>query len=182
MNLKGGMLVRKMQLCPLGAPSVASHCRQLAFAPSPCSAMALRLLAAVLLGAAAWQCAFVTSGAGPTRSPQVSMRAAAGQSQATEQENGLSPVVSIGIGAIVGLLVAAAPALAVSAQGYEQMGSDDVKRYEKPEGTSNLLKELTGDKKKFYAGKEDLDYRSKGYKMEEYKTERELQAKLKGGK
>eukprot|EP00439_Symbiodinium_sp_Y106_P076374 s774_g15.t1 len=98
--------------------------------------MALRLLAAVFLGAAAWQCAFVTSGAGPTRSPQ----------------------------------------------GYEQMGGDDVKRYEKPEGTSNLLKELTGDKKKFYAGKEDLDYRSKGYKMEEYKTERELQSKLKGGK
>ena len=144
--------------------------------------MALRVLAAVFLGAAAWQCAFVTSGAGPTRSPQVSMHAAAGQSQAAEQENVMSPVVSLGIGAIVGLLVAAAPALAVSAQGYEQMGGDDVKRYEKPEGTSNLLKELTGDKKKFYAGKEDLDYRSKGYKMEEYKTERELQSKLKGGK
>ena len=94
----------------------------------------------------------------------------------------MSPVVSLGIGAIVGLLVAAAPALAVSAQGYEQMGGDDVKRYEEPEGTSNLLKELTGDKKKFYAGKVDLDYRSKGYKMEEYKTERELQSKLKGGK
>ena len=144
--------------------------------------MALRVLAAVLLGAAAWQCAFVTSGAGPTRSPQVSMHAAAGQSQAAEQENVMSPVVSLGIGAIVGLLVAAAPALAVSAQGYEQMGGDDVKRYEKPEGTSNLLKELTGDKKKFYAGKVDLDYRSKGYKMEEYKTERELQVKLQGGK
>ena len=110
------------------------------------------------------------------------MHAAAGQSQAAEQENVMSPVVSLGIGAIVGLLVAAAPALAVSAQGYEQMGGDDVKRYEKPEGTSNLLKELTGDKKKFYAGKVDLDYRSKGYKMEEYKTERELQVKLQGGK
>eukprot|EP00439_Symbiodinium_sp_Y106_P074317 s774_g14.t1 len=144
--------------------------------------MALRVLAAVLLGAAAWQCAFVTSGAGPTRSPQVSMHAAAGQSQAAEQENVMSPVVSLGIGAIVGLLVAAAPALAVSAQGYEQMGGDDVKRYEKPEGTSNLLKELTG--LFFFKIRPflDLDYRSKGYKMEEYKTERELQVKLQGGK
>eukprot|EP00439_Symbiodinium_sp_Y106_P001232 s14519_g1.t1 len=67
--------------------------------PLHCSAMALRVLAAVFLGAAAWQCAFVTTGAGPTRSPQVSMHAAAGQSQAAEQENVMSPVVSLGIGA-----------------------------------------------------------------------------------
>ena len=68
----------------------------------------------------------------------------------------MAPVMSLGVGAMVGLLVAvsgAAPAFADEAQ--------DGSRYGKPEGTDNLLKELSVDKKKFYEGRTDLYSRMK---------------------
>ena len=92
----------------------------------------------------------------------------------------MAPFVSLSVGAMAGLLVAvagAAPAYAQRNQGYSGNVDTDLVRYDKPAGTDNLLKELKGDKKKFYEGKKDLDYRAQGYKMELYKTERELQAK-----
>ena len=141
--------------------------------------MALRVLAAVLLGAAAWQCAFVSSGAGPTRSPQVGAQAATGRSLSAVEEEVTSPMVSVGVGALVGLLVAlagASPAFAQRNQGYNGNVTDELVRYDKPAGTDNLLKELKStDKKSFYEGKTDLDYRNKGFRMEESVSERALQ-------
>ena len=163
-----------------------SEARQSATCSASLLVMALRFLAAALLGAAAWQCAFVGPSSG-SRAPQVSAKASGSSSRgaAAEDQDFMAPFVSLSVGAMAGLLVAvagAAPAYAQRNQGYSGNVDSDLVRYDKPAGTDNLLKELSGDKKKFYEGKKDLDYRSKGYKMEMYKTERELQAKLNGGK
>ena len=122
--------------------------------------MALRVLAAALLGAAAWQCAFVTSGSSQTRSPQVGVHAN-GQSapvQAAEDaQDFTSPVMSLSAGMMVGLMIAVAGAAPVFAQNLGTI-------YDKPQGTENLLKELkvsvkdVKQQEKFYQGKK-LDWR-----------------------
>ena len=180
----GGFLIldTALYICSRSASRALSEARQSATCSASLLVMALRVLAAALLGAAAWQCAFVGPLSG-SRAPQVSAKASGSSSRgaAAEDQDFMAPFVSLSVGAMAGLLVAvagAAPAYAQRNQGYSGNVDTDLVRYDKPAGTDNLLKELKGDKKKFYEGKKDLDYRAQGYKMELYKTERELQAKM----
>ena len=123
------------------------------------------LLAAAMLGAFAWQSAFVqTPGASAKVSSPVQLRATGRAADTVDaQDEGVAPLASLSFGIMAGLLVALAGASPALAQRNQFAGSgnndEELKKLDVGAKSSGLLKELgntAGDPK--WDAKEKLVY------------------------